>query len=74
MTTSTSKLPTSDRPLIADHDLAAAVDRLLAPLSGKSLERAQAAVRRIAASAVQGPFSAVLKTYETAIRAGDKEG
>lgn len=74
MTTMTSKLPTSDRPLIADRDLAAAVDRLLSPLSGKALERAQAAVRRVAASAVQGPFATVLRAYESAIRAGDKEG
>lgn len=75
MTTTTSKLPTSDRPLIRDFDLAVAVEGLLAPLSGKSLERAQAAVRRIAGSAVQGPFGKVLDVYKAAIAsaARDKE-
>lgn len=72
MATMTSKLPTSDRPLIADRDLAAAVDSLLAPLSGTRLERAQAAVRKVAASAVQGPFTTVLKAYEAAIKTTDK--
>lgn len=72
MATMTSKLPTSDRPLIADRDLAAAVETLLAPLSGARLERAQAAVRKVAGSAAQGPFATVLKAYESAIKATDK--
>jgi hypothetical protein len=73
MATMTSKLPTSDRPLIADRDLAAAVDKLLAPLSGTKLERAQAAVRKVAGGAAQGPFSVVVGAYESAIRAANKE-
>lgn len=67
MTTATSKLPANDRPLIQDPDLAAALERELEPLSGKSLERAQAAVRRIHGSALQAPFGTVLAAYQTAI-------
>ena len=79
MATMTTKLPTNERPLILDYDLAAAVERLLAPYEGKRLERAQAAVRQVATSAVQGPFSTVLRAYQAAILAavgdrGDKEG
>lgn len=75
MTTLTSKLPTNDRPLIKDPALVAALDKLLAPLSGKALERAQDAVRRVARSAVQGTFSTIVETYRKAIRGavGDKE-
>jgi hypothetical protein len=73
MATLTSKLPTSDRPLIRDIDLATAVERLLAPLDGKRLERAQAAVRRVSKSAVQGPFDKIFAAYQSAIRAADKE-
>lgn len=71
-----SKLPTSDRPLIVDPGLAEAVEGLLAPLSGAKLERAQAAVRTVAASAVQGPFEALVAAYKRAIQraTGDKEG
>lgn len=73
MTTMTSKLPTSDRPLIADRDLAAALEKMLAPFSGAKLEKAQAAVRRVASSAVQGPFSTVLAAYTAALKSLDKE-
>lgn len=73
MATLTSKLPTSDRPLIADRDMAAALESMLAPLSGARLEKAQAAIRKVAGSAVQGPFATVLKAYEAAIKAVDKE-
>lgn len=71
--TMTSKLPTSSRPLIHDRDLAAAVEKMLAPLSGKALERAQDAVRKVAGSAVQGPFGTVLAAYQKAISAASKE-
>lgn len=74
MATMTSKLPTSDRPLIGDRDLASALEKLLAPLNGARLERAQAAIRKVAASAVQGPFSTVLKAYEAAIKGAEKGG
>lgn len=69
MTATLSKLPTNTRPLIQDADMAAAVERLLAPYGGKALERAQSAVRKVHGSDVQGPFSAVVTAYETAIRA-----
>lgn len=73
MATMTSKLPSSDRPLIRDTDLAAAVERLLVPLEGKRLERAQAAIRRVAKSAMQGPFDKVFAAYQAAVRSADKE-
>lgn len=68
MTATLSKLPTSTRPLINDVDLARAIEEMLTPLNGKSLERAQAAVRRVNASAVQGPFSVMVAAYEAAIK------
>ena len=74
--TSLSKLPTVTRPIAMDPDMAAALERRLAPLSGKSLERAQAAVRRVYTGGVQGSFSDLLAAYEGAIDAAaskDKE-
>jgi hypothetical protein len=75
MTTMTSKLPRIDQPLITDPDLGPALEKLLAPLSGAKLEKAQAAVRKVAASRVEGPFSMILAAYRTAIAAatGEKE-
>lgn len=69
MSATLTKLPTTTRPLILDNDLAAAVEQMLAPLSGKTLERAQAAVRRVHASAVQGPYSEVIAAYQSAVTA-----
>ena len=69
MTATLAKLPTATRPLINDLDLARAVDGLLKPYSGKALEKAQAAVRKVHASGVQGPFSTVVTAYEAAILA-----
>lgn len=69
MTATLTKLPTNARPLILDNDMAAAVEKMLAPYSGKALERAQLAVRKVHSSAVQGPFGVVLTAYETAIKA-----
>jgi hypothetical protein len=68
MTTATSKLPTNSRPIINDPDLANAVEALLGPYSGKALERAQVAVRKVAASGVQGPWSMIVSAYETEIK------
>lgn len=68
MTATMTKLPTVERPLILDNDLATAVERMLAPYSGKALERAQSAVRKVHGSAVQGPFAAVVTAYEVAIK------
>lgn len=74
MTAVASKLPTNERPLIQDPDLSAALEVTLEPLSGKALERAQAAIRRVHGSGVQGPFGTVLAAFQTAIAAavGDK--
>lgn len=69
MTATLSKLPTNTRPLIQDPDMARAVERILAPYSGKTLERAQAAVRRVHTSDVQGPFAAVIAAYRAAVLA-----
>jgi hypothetical protein len=62
-----SKLPMDSRPLIRDPDLAAGIERLLVPYSGKKLEAAQAAIRRVRNSPIEGQFGVILKAYETAI-------
>jgi hypothetical protein len=67
MTVTVTKLPVSDRPLIADPDLVLALEAELEPLSGKPLERAQAAIRKVHSSALQGPFGMVLDAYRAAI-------
>jgi hypothetical protein len=69
MATMTSKLPTNSRPIILDPDLAAAIERTLEPYNGKALEKAQAAVRKVATSNVQGPFDQVVAAYESAVLA-----
>lgn len=68
-----TKLPTDTRPLVRDPDLAAALEKELEPLSGKKLEAAQAAIRRVRASGVQGSYQDILAAYTAAIRkaAGD---
>lgn len=66
--TASSKLPMNERPIILDPDLAAAVEDLLAPYTGKALERAQAAVRKVASGAMQGTFSDLVDAYHKAIR------
>lgn len=75
MSTMTSKLPRIDSPLITDPDLGPALEKLLAPLSGAKLEKAQAAIRKVYSSAVEGSFSVILAAYRSAINAatGDKE-
>jgi hypothetical protein len=65
--TATSKLPTDARAVIRDPDLAAAVEQLLKPHSGKKLEAAQAAVRQVRASGVVGTFTAMRTAYQDAI-------
>jgi hypothetical protein len=66
--TATSKLPTNDRPIIIDPDLAQAVDALLQPFNGEPLKRAQAAVRKVASSAISVPFSQLVDAYRAEIR------
>jgi len=68
MKTAESKLPQSDLPLIRDPELAAAVEAELAPYDGKRLLAAQAAIRKAHASGLEGPYSAHLAAYQSAIR------
>lgn len=69
-----TKMPTSDVPLIQDPDVLRAVDRELQPFSGKSLERAQAAVRRVHGSGIMGSFDQIVAAYRGAIQAATKGG
>lgn len=64
---SATKVPTDDKPLIRDPDLAKALDEILKPYDGKDLQKAQAAIRKVRQSGVQGPFSVIVETYRTAI-------
>lgn len=75
MTTMTSKLPRVDTPMITDPDLGPALEKILAPFNGVKLEKAQAAIRKVYSSAVEGSFSTILAAYKAAIMAatGDKE-
>jgi uncharacterized membrane protein len=76
MTTTATKLPQSTRPLIQDMDLAAAIERMLEPLTGKTLERAQAACRRVYTTGTPGTFTDMCADYRAAIDAAvgkDKE-
>jgi hypothetical protein len=66
--TAISKLPMNERPIITDPDLAAAVEEMLAPYTGRALERAQAAVRRVAMGATQGTFGDLVEAYRKAIK------
>jgi hypothetical protein len=74
MATATTKLPMREVPILGE-ELGAAVEALLEPYEGKKLDKAQAAVRRTAASGVTGMFDEIVAAYEAAIRAavGDKE-
>jgi hypothetical protein len=63
-----SKLPVADKPLIRDPDLARAIEAELESFTGKQLAAAQAAVRKVHASGIQGPFSAIFEAYQHAIR------
>lgn len=69
MATMTSKLPTNERPIIRSREIAAEVEKMLAPLHGKALERAQAAVRRVATSGRQGTFAVIVEAYRAEIAA-----
>ncbi len=74
MSTAT-KMPQDTRLLIGDPDLAAAVEKMLHPYAGKELERAQAAIRQVRGSGVQGTFTQVLDAYRVAIqKAAGKTG
>jgi len=64
-----TKLPTDQRSLVRDPDLAAALEAIVDPLDGEELERAHAAIRQVRGSGVQGTFPEVLAAYESAISA-----
>lgn len=64
----TTKLPTSDRPLVRDPDLAAALERELKPYSGARLDAAQQAVRQVAAGGAIGTFDGLVAQYKAAIQ------
>lgn len=62
-----TKLPADNRSLIQDPDLAKAVEAMLDPYEGKRLQVAQAACRKVHASATLGTFSELRDAYQTAI-------
>lgn len=62
-----SKLPVEDRPLVMDPDLAAHLEHRLRPLTGKRLETAQEAVRRVRASGLTGTWDVITARYDQAI-------
>jgi hypothetical protein len=62
-----TKLPTDSRPLVRDPDLATALEAILEPYTGKALERAQMAIRRVRAGGVQGSFTQIVAAYRAAI-------
>jgi hypothetical protein len=68
-----SKLPTVTRPIKLDADMAKALERMLEPYSGKALERAQVAVRKVYGSGLTGTFEAMLAHYRAAISAAVKD-
>lgn len=67
MATMTSKLPTGERPLVLDADLAVMLERMLVPLSGVKLEKAQAAVLATISEGAQGSFSQLAAMFRSAI-------
>jgi uncharacterized protein len=71
--TTMSKLPTEGRPPKMDPDLATALEELLAPHSGKALERAQAAVLKLRKSGAMGTFSEIVEAHRAAIEAAAAE-
>jgi hypothetical protein len=64
-----SVLPANELPLIRDPDLAHAIEMEVHGLSGKKLESAQAAIRAVHGSGVEGQFGELVAAYTEAIRA-----
>lgn len=67
--TTASHLPVDERPLIQDPDLAHAIEMEMKGLSGKQLEKAHAAIRKVRNSGVSGQFGQLVSAYTEAIRA-----
>lgn len=63
----TTKMPMIEVPLVKDPYLASALETMLAPYSGKQLEKAQAACRKVFASRIEGSFDFIVAAYQTAI-------
>jgi hypothetical protein len=68
------KLPTIERPLITEPVIANALERDLAPYTGKSLERRQQAIRQTHASGVVGTIDQLLAAYRAAMDRADPKG
>ncbi len=63
-----SKLPRDDRPMRIDPFLAEAIEKELAPYSGKQLKKAQKAVLKFNKSGFTGTFGTLVKEYGKRIR------
>lgn len=61
-------LPTEQRPIRMDPDLAKRVDSLLEPYDGEDLDHAQEAVMRVYQSPASGSFGQLVARYEAAIQ------
>lgn len=64
---SMSKLPMESRPLRLAPEVARVVEKLLAPLTGQKLERAQAAILTVYQSGQQMTSEQWIVAYESAI-------
>ncbi len=63
-----SKLPRDGRPMKMDPFLAEAIERELAPYTGKRLRRAQKAVLQVSRSGFTGTFHTLVKEYGARIK------
>ena len=72
MATATTKIPADSRSIRLDPDLAAALEKELASMSGAKLEKAQAAVLKVRRSGVTGSFARLLDVYRGAIKDATK--
>lgn len=60
-------LPTEERPIRMDPELAAEVNKFLEPLSGKDLKKGRDAVMSVYNSGITGSFGELLAAYRSAI-------
>lgn len=64
----TTKLPTEERPIRMDPELQEQVEKILKGYSGKKLESAQEAVRKVYAGGATGSFHEIVDTYRGAVQ------
>jgi hypothetical protein len=64
----TTKMPTEKRTIRMEPELEERVVEMLKPLTGKKLEAAQEAVRKVHASAVSGEFDTIVGAYREAVK------